>query len=68
MAGIDGLLKRAKKCQDYLFKANRPRKRSIVYMDRDGVILWEDGVEYNPGGVLAVPLPNSIEEWESCSK
>lgn len=65
MAGIDGLLKRAKKCKDYLSKLTRPPKRSIVYMDRDGEILWEDGVEYNKKGVLAAPLPMSAEEWEN---
>ena len=38
---------------------------SVVYMDDDGEIMWEEGVNYN-SSLLAVPLPcNSIEEWGS---
>ncbi len=32
-------------------------------MDRDRNYLWEEGVNYNPTGVLAVPLPMTAEEW-----
>ena len=33
-------------------------------MDDNREILWEEGVEYNAGGVLVVPLPMLVDEWE----
>ena len=38
-------------------------KRSVVYIDTDGNYLWEEGVEYNDG-VLVAPVPMTVEEWE----
>lgn len=63
MAGIAGLTSKIRRCEKALFILHRKPKQSIVFMDRDRNILWEDGVEYNDG-VLAVPLQMTIEEWE----
>ena len=63
MPGISGFKNKIKR----LSKANLAplvgSPVSIVFMDEDGEILWEEGVNYNTG-VLAVPLPCSIDEWE----
>lgn len=65
MSGYSGFLSRIKKCQKLLSVLLAPPIRSIVYMDQDGEPIWEEGVEYNKTGVLAVPLPMSMDEWEA---
>ena len=35
-----------------------------IPLDADGNPIWEEGVLYNESGVLAVPIPLSVEEWE----
>ena len=49
-----------------LGKKTKPeiRKVSVVYFDRDGNIEWPDNCNK---GVLAVPKPMTIEEWEAYS-
>ena len=63
MAGQTELSNRLKKCEKTYNFSHRKRKQSVVYMNRDGEYLWEEGVEYHPG-VLAIPLQMTIEEWE----
>ena len=64
MSGLAGLVGRIKKCQKVFSMMTKVPKRSVVYMDENREILWEDGVEYNAGGVLVVPLPVTIDQWE----
>ena len=64
MAGLNGLISRVRKCLKKCHFLTSERPRSIVYMNQDREILWEDGVEYN-SGVLVVPLELSLEEWEA---
>ena len=64
MAGIVGLTSRIKRCEKALFILQRKPKSSFVYMDKDGNYLWDDDVEYNDEGVLALPLPMTLDEWE----
>lgn len=33
-------------------------------MDQDGEMILEDGIEYNESGVLLVPMPMGLDEWE----
>lgn len=47
-------------------KRKLPRKNnkiSVVYMNKNGSINFDEDKEYN-AGVLAVPLPVTEEEWE----
>ncbi len=65
MSGLTALISRIKKCQNLFQIQNTVPKRSVVFMDRDGgELLWEEGVDYNESGILAVPLPMSIDDWE----
>jgi hypothetical protein len=64
MSGYSGFSSRIKRCQKQLSVIFAPPVKSVVYMDQDGVILWEEGVEYNSTGVLVVPLPLTLDEWE----
>jgi len=64
MSGYSGLVSRIKKCQKVCSFITRTPIRSIVFMDKDGELIWEEGVNYNKKGLLAVPLPMSIEDWE----
>ncbi len=64
MGGISHLKNRTKKLGKASFEALQGKKQSIVYIDTEGNILWEEGANYN-SGVLAVPLPcTSDEDWE----
>ena len=63
MAGLSGLISRAKKCEKVFSLLNRTPKQSIVYMDIEGNLLIEDGVDYNDA-VLAIPEPMTVDEWE----
>ena len=63
MAGKTELSNRLKKCEKGYRLANKPNKRGVAYVDENGDLILEDGVEYNDG-VLAVPLPMTLEEWE----
>lgn len=65
MAGFAGLVYRVKKCQARLSILNRSPIRSVVFMDVNGEMILEDGVEYNERGVLLVPAPMGIDEWEA---
>jgi hypothetical protein len=65
MSGLTGLISRIKKCQNLFQIQNTIPRRSVVFMDQDGEIIIEEGVEYNESGVLAVPLPVSLDEWEA---
>jgi hypothetical protein len=67
MSGISGILGRVRKCGKIFTLLNKPRVQSIVYMNSEGEILWEEGVEYNPTGVLVVPQRMTLEEWESAN-
>ncbi len=40
--------------------------QSIVYMGENGNILWDENANYS-SGLLAVPLPMSLEQWEEMS-
>jgi hypothetical protein len=64
MAGYAALGSRITKCQKRMSVLFAPKVESIVYMDHDGELLWDENVEYNRSGVLAVPLPQSLDEWE----
>ena len=64
MAGLAGLASRIKKCEKRLALLNHQPIVSVVFMDECGEVIFEDGVEYNHRGVLAVPLLTSIDEWE----
>ena len=64
MSGLSGLVGRIKKCQKVFSLMTKIPKRSVVYMDENREILWEEGVEYNAGGVLVVPLPMTVDQWE----
>ncbi len=63
MPGISHLKNRTKKLGRDSFEALKGRLQSIVYMDENGNILWDENVNYNKG-LLAVPLPVSLEQWE----
>lgn len=63
MGGVSQLKSKIKKLSRTSFEILRGQKHSIVYMDSDGTILWDDRVNYHDG-VLAVPLPMSGAEWE----
>jgi hypothetical protein len=62
--GISHLKNRAKKLGSDSLDALQGRRHSIVYMDIDGNVLWDEKVNYN-NGVLAVPPPMSLEEWQT---
>ena len=64
MGGVSQLKSKIKKLSRSSLDVLEGSKRSIVYIDTDDNILWDDNVVYNDG-VLAVPLPMSIDEWES---
>ncbi len=63
MPGISHLKNRTKKLSRDSFDVLKGRLQSIVYMDENGNILWDENVNYN-SGLLAVPLPVSLEQWE----
>ncbi len=65
MPGISHLKNRTKKLGRDSFEALQGRKHSIVYMDTSGNILWDEKVLFNEMGVLAVPPPMSLEEWQT---
>lgn len=65
MSGYSGFSSRLKKCQKLLSVLLAPPVVSVVFMDQNGELIWEDGIEYNESGVLAVPLPVSLDEWEA---
>lgn len=64
MSGYSGFASRIKKCQKLLSVIFAPPVVSVVFMDQDGEIIWEEGVNYNSTGVLVVPLPLGLDEWE----
>lgn len=64
MSGYSGFSSRIKKCQKMLSALFAPPIVSFVFMDQNGEMLWEEGVEYNDQGVLALPLPLGLDEWE----
>lgn len=64
MAGYSGLASRLKKCQSKLSHLTRKPIRSVVFTDKNGDPIIEDGVEYNERGVLAIPQPMDCDEWE----
>lgn len=64
MAGYSGLVSRLKKCQSKLSHLTRKPIRSVVFVDREGNMIIEEGVEYNERGVLAIPQPMDCDEWE----
>ncbi len=64
MSGFAGLASRIKKCQKLCFFLTRKPIRSFAYMDENGEMIIEEGVEYNERGVLLIPLPMTIDEWE----
>lgn len=64
MAGYSGLAGRLKKCQSKLSHLIRKPIRSVVFTDKNGDLIIEDGVEYNERGVLAIPQPMDFNEWE----
>lgn len=64
MPGISHLKNRTKKLGRDSFEALQGRRHSIVYMDAARNILWDENVNYN-SGVLALPPPMSIEEWQT---
>lgn len=69
MSGYSGFASRIKKCQKLLSVLFDRPIVSIVFMDQDGELLWEEGVEYNRLGVLAVPIPLGLDDWENfCNK
>lgn len=63
MSGVSQLKSKIKKLSRTSFEIMRGQRHSVVYMDRDGRILWDDRVNYTDG-VLAVPLPETCEEWQ----
>lgn len=63
MGGVSQLKSKIRKLSRTSFDAMQGQKHSIVYMDKDGTILWDDRVNYHDG-VLAVPMTMSVEEWE----
>lgn len=63
MSGKTELLNRLKKCEKGYRLANKQNKRGVAYVDDNGELILEPGIVYNDG-VLAVPLPMTIEEWE----
>jgi hypothetical protein len=67
MSGISGIFARVRKCGKLFSSLHKPRVQSIVYMNRAGEILWEEGVEYNPNGVLVIPQRMTLEDWESAN-
>lgn len=64
MAGYAAIGSRITKCQKRMSVLFAPKVESIVYMDQEGNLLWDENVEYNSSGVLAVPLQLSLDEWE----
>jgi hypothetical protein len=64
MSGYSGFSSRIKKCQKMLSMFFAAPVVSVVFMDQDGEPIWEEGVKYNETGVLAVPQPVSLDEWE----
>ena len=60
---ITHLKNRTKKLSKESFDVLKGRRHSIVYMDDDRNILWDEKVLYN-SGVLAVPLPKNLESWQ----
>jgi len=64
MPGYAGFLNRLKKLEKKLSVLLAPPIRSVIFMDSDGELIIEEGVEYNKTGVLAVPMPMSMDEWE----
>lgn len=54
---------RVKELSKISFDTLKDRRNNIVYMDDEGNVLWEEGVNYNVG-VLAVPLPLTAEQWQ----
>lgn len=64
MGGVSQLKSKIKKLSRTSFEIMRGQRHSVVYMGRDGTILWDDRVNYHDG-VLAVPLPMPAEEWEA---
>ena len=68
MGGISHLKNRAKKLSRDSFDVLKGRTHSVVYMDENRNILWEENVNYNEG-VLAVPAPMSLGQWqERCNR
>jgi len=68
MAGISHLKNKTKKLSRDSFEALRGRRHSIVYMDAERNLLWDEKVNYHDG-VLAVPLPMTMRQWqEQCNK
>jgi hypothetical protein len=65
--GISHLKNRTKKLGKDSFDALRGRMHSIVYMDTEGNILWDKKVNYN-SGVLAVPSPMTLAQWQERCK
>jgi hypothetical protein len=67
MAGISHLKNRAKKLGRESFEALKGRRHSIVYMDAERNILWDEKVNYNEG-VLAIPSPMTMGQWQERCK
>ncbi len=62
MAGISHLKNRAKKLSRDSFEALRGRRHSIVYMDADRNLLWDEKVLYNDA-LLAIPYAVTVAQW-----
>jgi hypothetical protein len=60
MAGISALLSKLKNLQNKT--KTDPKKVSVVYFGLDGKIEWPDNCN---DGVLAVPKPMTMKEWEN---
>jgi hypothetical protein len=61
MSGISAISSKLRS----LGKKTRPevKKVSVVYFDQDGNIDWPDNC--NESGILLVPKPMTVEEWEA---
>lgn len=64
MSGYAGLVSRIKKCQAKISYLNRTPVVSVVYMDENGEQILEEGIEYHERGILLIPLPMTVDEWE----
>ena len=65
MAGLMQLKSKIKRLTKASKVALEGRVVSVVHMDPEGNVQYEDGVNYNDG-LLVVPIPSSsIQEWEA---
>lgn len=64
MSGINHLKTRIKRIEKTSKTTLAGPVRSVVYMDDDGNLLFEEGVKYNDGLLVVVKPAKTIEEWE----